>query len=85
MTWVCSLTRTAERELARMPRAMQRRIARSIDELEADPFAGDVRPLQGEWQGFYRKRVGGYRIIFQLDRDERVVTIVAIRPRGGAY
>jgi len=82
MTWVCSLTQTAERELARLPRAMHRRIALSIDEMESDPFQGDVRPLRGEWQGFYRKRVGRYRIIFRLDSDRRIVEIVAVRPRS---
>ena len=82
MTWVCSLTRTAERELARLPRAMQQRIAVAIDEMEDDPFWGDVRPLQGQWQGYYRKRVGRYRMIFEVDTENRSVVIVTIRIRS---
>ena len=81
MSWVCNLTRTAECELARLPKAMQRRIASSIDEMEQDPFQGDVRPIRGEWQGFRRKRVGRYRIIFRLDTEQHTIDIVAIRPR----
>jgi mRNA-degrading endonuclease RelE of RelBE toxin-antitoxin system len=82
MSWVCNLTRTAERELTRVPKAMQRRIASSIDEMEQDPFQGDVRPLRGAWQGFHRKRVGRYRIIFRLDAEQRTIDIAAIRPRS---
>jgi mRNA interferase RelE/StbE len=82
MSWVCSLTRTATRELARLPRNVQRRIAAAIDAMEADPFQGDVRPLRGQWQGYYRKRVGGYRIIFDADTGNHQVTILAIRSRS---
>lgn len=82
MNWVCSLTRTAERELDRLPKAMQRRIASSLDEMEEDPFRGDVRPLRGQWQGYHRKRVGRYRIIFEADVDDHRVTIITIRSRS---
>jgi len=81
MSWASELSRTAERQLAQLPRPFQARITRTIDELEADPFQGDVRPLRGRHQGRYRKRVGRYRIIFRLRHDERIVEISAILPR----
>jgi len=81
MSWVSELSRSAERQLSRLPRREQERIADAIDELEADPFQGDVRPLRGRHQRRYRKRVGRYRIIFQLRHDERIVEISAILPR----
>jgi mRNA interferase RelE/StbE len=81
MGWAAELSRSAERQLARLSHREQERVARAIDELEADPFRGDVRPLRGRHQGRYRKRVGRYRIIFRLRRDERVIEISAILPR----
>jgi len=81
MSWASELSRSAERQLSRLPRREQERIARAIDELEADPFQGDVRPLRGRHHGRYRKRVGRYRIIFLLRHDERIVEISAILPR----
>lgn len=66
MSWAAELSRSAERQLARLPQRFQERIAQAIDDLEVDPFAGDVRPLRGRHQGRYRKRVGRYRIIFSL-------------------
>ena len=79
MSWRAELSDTAERQLKRLPRDVQRRIARAIDDLEADPFRGDVIPLKGRrWQGRYRKRVGRYRIIFVLHHAEHIVEVSAI-------
>jgi mRNA-degrading endonuclease RelE of RelBE toxin-antitoxin system len=83
MNWHAELSDAAERQLIRLPRDMQARIGRAIDELEADPFRGDVIPLKGRrWQGRYRKRVGRYRIIFMLNHTERIVEISTILLRN---
>lgn len=79
MNWRAELSHEAERQLARLPRDIQQRIGRAIDELEHDPFRGDIIPLKGrKWQGRYRKRVGRYRIIFTPHRPEGIVEISAI-------
>jgi mRNA interferase RelE/StbE len=79
MSWRAELSDTAERQLKRLPRDVQQRMGRAIDDLEADPFRGDVIPLKGRrWQGRYRKRVGRYRIIFALHHAEHIVEISAI-------
>ncbi|MDP3772515.1 MAG: type II toxin-antitoxin system RelE/ParE family toxin [bacterium] len=83
MNWRSELSREAERQLARLPRDIQKRIGRAIDTLEVDPFQGDVISLKGrQWHGRYRKRVGRYRIIFMAHRDTRVIEISAILVRG---
>jgi len=59
----------AERELGRLPRDVQRRFARALEELARDsrPRPGlDVKPLRG-LKGFWRLRVGDYRGVFQLE------------------
>lgn len=45
-----------------------------------DPFAGDVVRLQG--RASFRRRVGAYRIIFEVDRGERHVTVTKIVRRS---
>lgn len=44
----------------------------------------DVSRLKGS-DDRYRLRIGGWRILFELDRDERTMTVVRIRTRGDAY
>jgi mRNA-degrading endonuclease RelE of RelBE toxin-antitoxin system len=83
MTWAVELSAAAEKDLKRLPRDRQARIERAIDELEEDPFGGDVKALRGpEWKGRYRKRVGPYRIIFTVDREVSAVAVSAILIRS---
>jgi mRNA-degrading endonuclease RelE of RelBE toxin-antitoxin system len=83
MNWRIELSASAIKELKKLPRDRQVQIARAIDEMEADPLAGDVIPLKGpEWKDRYRKRVGSYRIIFTLDRKTALVAISAILIRS---
>ncbi len=66
------ISRSAERELARLPRDVQRRFAEAFDELEKDPRPKpglDIKPLRG-MKGAWRLRVGSYRGIFELAEDE---------------
>jgi len=46
----------------------------------------DVKPLRGEWQGYYRVRKGKMRIIFSAQQTETLcVTVHAIDFRGNVY
>jgi mRNA-degrading endonuclease RelE of RelBE toxin-antitoxin system len=66
-------------------RAIDREAAiRILHELTqyAESGDGDVKALAGEWHGYFRLRVGDYRIIFAISQDE--ITIVRIRHRSEA-
>lgn len=83
MTWSIELSDEAEKQLKKLPGKLRRQVAQSIDAMEKDPFAGNVKALQGkEWKGWYRKRVGNYRIIFSPDHPTRHIQIASILPRS---
>jgi len=42
-------------------------------------------PLQRELAGFLKYRVKRYRIVYALDRKQRIIRIVAIGHRRGVY
>jgi mRNA-degrading endonuclease RelE of RelBE toxin-antitoxin system len=42
--------------------------------MRQNPFAGDVLPLTGQ-PGSFRRRVGNWRIFFDLDRAQRLVEV----------
>lgn len=48
-----------------------------------------VSPPMSDWvegtRGLRRTRVGGWRVLFTVDMADRVVDVVAVRPRGQAY
>ena len=44
-------------------------------------FAGDVRSLRGT-KGALRRRIGEWRIIFDLHQKRRLVVMIAVKRRG---
>jgi mRNA-degrading endonuclease RelE of RelBE toxin-antitoxin system len=87
MNWTVRLSKEAAKQLQGIPADRAKQLRRRLGELRTDPFQGDVKPLHGkEWQGWYRKRVGRYRIIFTLDHSQHTVAVAAILLRDeGTY
>ncbi|MCL2495064.1 MAG: type II toxin-antitoxin system RelE/ParE family toxin [Oscillospiraceae bacterium] len=75
------LLRDAAKYLKRMNQPNKGRIVRGLEKLALDPPQGDITPLEGR-EG-YRLRVGGYRVLFDI--DENMIVVYNIAPRGQAY
>ncbi|MDB9456484.1 type II toxin-antitoxin system mRNA interferase toxin, RelE/StbE family [Dolichospermum circinale CS-534/05] len=41
--------------------------------------------LTGQWLGFYKLRVGDYRVIYELDIEEQLIIIIRIGHRREIY
>jgi len=74
--------RRAEKYLARVGEPQRSTVAAAIDRLECEPPQGDIEPIVGK-KGFFRARVGGFRILFTVKGDH--IFVVNIVPRGQAY
>ncbi|MGV8040237.1 MAG: type II toxin-antitoxin system RelE/ParE family toxin [Thermoanaerobaculaceae bacterium] len=75
----------AVRVLSRLDAPTQARIRSKLHELQDDPLsAAHSEPLQGT-HDVRRARVGGWRLLFRVDREAGTVDVEAIRPRGQAY
>jgi mRNA interferase RelE/StbE len=44
-----------------------------------------VKPMAGEWKGFFRLRHGDLRVIYFLDRANDTIVIAHVGPRGDVY
>ncbi len=78
--------RRAARYLQRLPRSQRERIQSLLRDVALEPVRRpNVKPMVGEWQGYYRIRVGDTRIIFWLDTQEMTVYVDHIGPRGDVY
>ena len=78
-----AFSKTAVRALRRMPSHAAALIRAKIKQYATDPesLGNNVKALRGR-DGF-RLRVGDWRVIF--DEDGRVISVLEIGPRGGAY
>jgi mRNA-degrading endonuclease RelE of RelBE toxin-antitoxin system len=79
MKWDVVVESSAARRLQRFPRKDQERIAAALIEMENDPFSGDLVKLKGS-AGF-RRRVGAYRILFDVYTSTRRVDVTDIARR----
>ena len=63
----------------------KRRVNAALETISESPFrGGNIRKLQGR-QNEYRCRVGRYRIVYHVDKENRMRTILGILPRNDAY
>jgi mRNA interferase RelE/StbE len=77
------LARRARSELLELNWPLIDAIWDALGLLERDPLSGHA--LRGRLSGLRSLRVGTFRIIYQLAKDERTVRVVAIRHRSIAY
>jgi mRNA-degrading endonuclease RelE of RelBE toxin-antitoxin system len=82
MNWDFQLANAARRAFRSMPAKDRERVNRALNEMKADPLSGDIVSLKGEYEGQFRRRVGSWRILFELNPTERVILIGDIRRRS---
>jgi len=68
-----------------MPRSTAQRICEKIELLaeDPDPPSPNVRKLKG--RPGYQLRVGDWRIIYEIRKEELIILILKIAPRGEVY
>lgn len=75
---------SVEKDLRRLPREVVDRILKRIEALGENPRIRGVVKLSGA-EALYRLRVGGYRVIYEIDSAARAVVIHYVRHRREAY
>ena len=85
MPWIIITLKRPEKSLSAIPKPERTNIEEAIDKLTQGPYVRglDVKPLRGrpEW----RLRVGRWRILFLVDGERVIITVVSVSPRGDSY
>ncbi|MBI4769094.1 MAG: type II toxin-antitoxin system RelE/ParE family toxin [Chloroflexi bacterium] len=84
MSYRVRLTATAEKQRKRLPADIRARLDRVIEALKADPRPPGVAKLAGS-QHDWRTRTGDYRILYEIDNDNNLITVWRIAHRREAY
>ena len=83
------VARQAEKEIRQLPGNMRQRVIRALRQLERDPRPHNSRPLDAQKAGIapepgaelLRIRMASWRIIYLIDKELALVTVLAIRKR----
>ncbi len=55
-------------------------------QLRSNPFFGtNIKKLKGDFEGYYRYRIGNYRLFYLIENEKVVVIIVDLKHRQNAY
>jgi len=85
--WKVNISDVAERQIRKLDRPVQRRILNWLD----DRIEGCKNPrhfgepLKGDHAGFWRYRVGDYRILCDIRDEEVVVLVITVGHRRQVY
>ena len=83
--WTVIVLHSVEKRISTLQKAERERIQAAINALTNGPNAEglDVKPLKArpEW----RLRVGSWRILFRVDHERIIITVVRLASRGDVY
>lgn len=77
------IERPAKKKLKKFPTEIHIRIITAFVEIQNNPLVGEK--LRGELQGYYKFRVGDYRIVYSFNSKQSKVSVVKIEHRQGIY
>ena len=74
----------ALKDLKKLETAFIKKIINNINSLKENPLPGGVKKLQS-YHSLYRIRVGDYRVIYEIDKAGKIITVQYVRNRKDAY
>ena len=78
--WVLLVEPKVAKVSKKFPRKDREYISTAVAEMRLNPYTGDFTKLEGN--NVWRRRVGSYRIFFEVDQVARTIIIFRIRRRG---
>ena len=83
--WKIEFTFEGEEDLAKLDESVRKRVIKKILWLR-DNFDQIIPlPLSGEWRGFFKLRIGSWRVIYEIDEFKKEITIHRIDKRDKIY
>jgi mRNA-degrading endonuclease RelE of RelBE toxin-antitoxin system len=83
--WRLEVAASAERSLSRLTESAAAAIVEFMLGPLLDAPSRVGKPLRRELTGYWSARRGAYRVIYRLDPDDEVVTVVRIEHRSDVY
>ena len=81
-----AILKSCQKAIAKAPYSVQAAVSETLKRLTTSPYYGsNIKPLRGELEGFYRCRIGSYRLIYRVDESIITVVAVAFGSRGDIY
>lgn len=84
MTYTIEIKRSAEKELAKLPKSIAVKVIARIKALADDPTPNGCKKLTGT-QNTYRIRISRYRVVYSIIERKLLIQVIRIGHRAGIY
>ena len=68
-----------------MPRNTAQLIRKKMEQVAVDPFASILNATKLQGRSGYRLQIGDWRVIYEINKDQVVIIVMKIAPRGEVY
>ena len=83
--WFLSLTPEAESDLRKLDKNLKRRVSEKLDWLAVNFDKINPLKLSGDWQGYYKLRIGDLRVIYEIKWGKSLIIVRLIDWRDKIY
>jgi mRNA interferase RelE/StbE len=77
------LPQKVQKSANKLPRHIQKHLPKALLSIKQNPFIGIK--LHGELAGYYKYRIGDYRLVYRFNTKTSTVEVVKIEHRQGVY
>ncbi len=85
MAWRVEFSKTGERDLGALDRSERRGIVERLEWFAENFEQVTPLPLHAEWRGFFKLRVGDWRVIYRFDQQKYLIMVHVIDHRSKIY
>ena len=87
MKWTIEYSGDAEKfiEKQNIHNEVREELKKFLMKIKGENINIDLKKLGGEWEGYYRIREGRLRIIFEPNKNKRILFVEKIDFRGDVY
>lgn len=73
----------AIKQIQKLPFLLSKRIYNKVNQLKENPFSYDIKKIKKE--EVFRLRVGDYRVLFDINLKDKLITILRLGHRKNIY
>lgn len=84
MIYIVEILPKATKQLDKLPQEIRNKILEKILTLKLNPRPSGIKALKGN-KGLLRLRIGEYRVIYSIEDDRLIITIIEVRHRSKIY
>jgi len=83
--WILKITKDAFKDFDKLPKSVKNDVKNKLIWFQNNFDFVVHLPLKGELKGFFKMRIGDYRVIYEIDWERKIIYILRIVHRKDIY